>query len=68
VHVYAISVMVPWFDSIAYNAVMCSLPRVYGNESIQPDIFSRGTREEVQTQEGAVWPEAGAKAMVSDVG
>jgi hypothetical protein len=38
VHVYAISVMVPWFDSIAYNAVMCSLPRFYGNEGIQPDI------------------------------
>jgi hypothetical protein len=37
VHVYAISVMVPWFDSIAYNAVMCSLPRFYGNEGIQPD-------------------------------
>jgi hypothetical protein len=29
--------MVPWFDSIAYNAMMCSLPRFYGNESIQPD-------------------------------
>jgi hypothetical protein len=37
VHVYAISVMVPWFDSRAYNAVMCSLPRFYGNEGMQPD-------------------------------
>jgi hypothetical protein len=37
VHVYAISVMVPWFDSIAYNEVMCSLPRFYGNEGIHPD-------------------------------
>ena len=40
VHVYAISVMVPWFDSIAYNAVMCSLPRFYGNEGMQPDTPS----------------------------
>jgi hypothetical protein len=37
VHVYAISVMVPWFDSIAYNAMMCSLPRFYGNEGMQPN-------------------------------
>jgi hypothetical protein len=37
VHVYAISVMVPWFVSIAYNAVMCSLPRFYSNEGMQPD-------------------------------
>jgi hypothetical protein len=29
--------MVPWFDNIAYNAVMCSLPRFYGNEGMQPD-------------------------------
>ena len=36
-HVYAISVMVPWFGIIAYNAVMCSLPRLYGNEGMQPD-------------------------------
>jgi hypothetical protein len=32
--------MVPWFDSIAYNAVMCSLPRFYGNEGIQPDSLA----------------------------
>jgi hypothetical protein len=37
IYVYTISVMVPWFDSIEYNAVMCSLPRFYGNERIQPD-------------------------------
>jgi hypothetical protein len=37
VHVYAISIMVPWFDSIAYNAGMCSLPRFYGNEGMQPN-------------------------------
>jgi hypothetical protein len=37
VHVHAISVMVPWFDSIAYNAVMCSLPMFYGNEGMQPN-------------------------------
>jgi hypothetical protein len=36
-HVYTINVMVPWFDSIAYNAVMCSLPRFYGNKGIQPN-------------------------------
>jgi hypothetical protein len=38
VHVYAIKVMVPWFDSIAYNAEMCSLPRSYGNKGMQPDV------------------------------
>jgi hypothetical protein len=27
VHVYTISIMVPWLDSIVYNAVICSLPR-----------------------------------------
>jgi hypothetical protein len=31
--------MVPWFDSIAYDAVMCSLPRFYGNEGMQPDMI-----------------------------
>jgi hypothetical protein len=44
VHVYAISVMVPWFDSIAYNAVMCSLPRFYGNEGMQPNTRKKRTR------------------------
>jgi hypothetical protein len=40
VHVYTISAMVPWFDSIAYNAVMCSLPRFYSNEGIQPNTHA----------------------------
>jgi hypothetical protein len=40
-HVYAIGVMVPWFDSIAYDAVMCSLPRFYGNEGMQPNKSAR---------------------------
>jgi hypothetical protein len=34
--------MVPWFDSIAYNAVMCSLPRFYSNEGMQPDKILPG--------------------------
>jgi hypothetical protein len=42
VHVYAISVMLPWLDSIAYNAVMCSLPSIYGNEGMQPNICTPG--------------------------
>jgi hypothetical protein len=37
-YVYAISVMVPCFDNIAYNAMMMgSLPRFYDNEGMQPN-------------------------------
>jgi hypothetical protein len=50
VHVYAISVMVPWFDSIAYNAVMCSLPRFYGNEGMQPNTAKGFTRVRVRVR------------------
>jgi hypothetical protein len=47
VHVYAIRGMVPWFDSIAYYAVMCSLPRFYGSEVMQPN--SRTERKSVRS-------------------
>jgi hypothetical protein len=42
---YAIGVMVPWFDGIAYNAVMCSLRRFYGNEGMQPDNVESGLKK-----------------------
>jgi hypothetical protein len=37
--------MVPWFDSIAYNAVMCSLPRFYSNEGMQPETYLDKTHQ-----------------------
>jgi hypothetical protein len=40
--------MVPWFDSIAYNAVMCSLPRNYSNEGMQPDGQMIGNKSMTQ--------------------
>jgi hypothetical protein len=43
--------MVPSFDSIAYNAVMCSLPRFYGNEGIQPDNAVMGKKVIVALQQ-----------------